>query len=66
MLEAVIELHHQPILNKLSLEEGVPINRTVEEAFKAEVPEEVFIEFPGEEILDIVAREVIHHLLKIC
>ena len=57
-LSRLIKLHENAVLQVLRLQEGLTVNRTVEEAFEAQIPEEVLRILPLEEVLVEVDCEV--------
>ena len=58
VLDLVLEVHEDRILHELRLQETLLVDRAVEEALVAQVPEEVGREVLHEEVLAEVAREV--------
>lgn len=59
VFDLILKFHEDTILKVLGLQESFPVNRTIEESLKTEIPHEVFDVVLAEEILVEIMSKII-------
>ena len=65
VLQRLLKLHQQPILDKLRLQEGVPVDRAVEKSLETQIPEKVSLKLLCKEILAVISCKVVDNCAKL-